>query len=112
MGRGINRSSMQIGRAGAQNGTESGRAGTKRGRNQCGSHYRSGANRSTAALCREMLMALGVSGPLVTQVFCSALPVAYSPVPSIHWRRFASLVLEAAYEATLWAAVENARRGG
>jgi hypothetical protein len=51
-------------------------------------------------------------GPLVSQAFCSALPVAYSEVPSIHWRGFASLVLEAAYEATLWAAVDNARRGG
>jgi hypothetical protein len=40
------------------------------------------------------------------------LPVAYGAVPSIHWRAFATLVLEAAYEATLWAAVENARRGG
>jgi hypothetical protein len=54
----------------------------------------------------------GGPGPLVTQVFCSALPVAYSHVPSIHWRRFASLVLDAAYEATLWAAVDKARRGG
>ncbi|HWX35583.1 MAG TPA: hypothetical protein VNZ53_50200 [Steroidobacteraceae bacterium] len=50
--------------------------------------------------------------PLVSQAFCSALPVAYSEVPSIHWRAFASLVLEAAYEATLWAAADNARRGG
>jgi hypothetical protein len=32
-------------------------------------------------------------------------------VPSRHWRAFASLVLEAAYEATIWAAVLNANRG-
>jgi hypothetical protein len=50
--------------------------------------------------------------PSVSQAFCSALPVAYSEVPSMRWRAFASLVLEAAYEATLWAAVDNARRGG
>jgi hypothetical protein len=50
-------------------------------------------------------------GPSVSQAFCSALPVAYSDVPSIHWRGFASLVLEAAYEATLLAAVCNAQRG-
>jgi hypothetical protein len=50
-------------------------------------------------------------GPLVSQAFCSALPVAYSSVPSRHWRPFASLVLEAAYEATVWAAVLNAQRG-
>jgi hypothetical protein len=49
--------------------------------------------------------------PLVSQAFCSALPVAYTRVPSRHWRPFAVLVLEAAYEATMWAAVLNARRG-
>lgn len=49
--------------------------------------------------------------PRVSQAFCSALPVAYSQMPSPHWELFASLVLEAAYEATLWAAVLNAQRG-
>jgi hypothetical protein len=49
--------------------------------------------------------------PLVSQAFCSALPVAYSDVSPPRWSRFACLVLEAAYEATLWAAVLNARRG-
>jgi hypothetical protein len=49
--------------------------------------------------------------PLVSQAFCSALPVAYSDMPAARWRHFAKLVLEAAYEATLWAAVLNARRG-
>jgi len=48
---------------------------------------------------------------LVSQAFCSALPVAYSRVPAAHWAPFAQLVLEAAYEATLLAAVLNARRG-
>jgi hypothetical protein len=50
-------------------------------------------------------------GPVVSQAFCSALPVAYSEVAPIHWRAFASLVLEAAYEATLSAAVDNKLRG-
>ncbi len=50
---------------------------------------------------------------MVSQAFCSALPVAYKPeVPAQHWQAFASLVLEAAYEATLLAAVEAAQRGG
>ena len=49
--------------------------------------------------------------PRVSQAFCSALPVAYSEVPAKHWAALASLVLEAAYEATLLAAVLNARRG-
>jgi len=47
----------------------------------------------------------------VSQAFCSALPVAYSQVRQAHWESFAVLVLEAAYEATLWAAVRNAQRG-
>jgi hypothetical protein len=49
--------------------------------------------------------------PVVSQVFCSALSVAYSRVPSPHWEAFASLVLQAAYEATMLTAVLNARRG-
>ena len=49
--------------------------------------------------------------PLVSQAFCSALPVAYTRVPPSHWEAFASLVLEAAYEATMSAAVLNAQRG-
>jgi hypothetical protein len=48
---------------------------------------------------------------LVSQSFCSALPVNYSSVPIDLWKPFASLVLEAAYEATMWAAVVNAQRG-
>jgi hypothetical protein len=50
--------------------------------------------------------------PIVSQAFCSALPVAYSQVPGVHWQAFALLVLESAYEATLWAAAANAQRGG
>ena len=49
-------------------------------------------------------------GLLVSQVFCSALPVAYTRIASTRFRAFATLVLEAAYEATLWAAVLNAHR--
>ena len=48
---------------------------------------------------------------LVTQAYCSALPVAYSQLPAPLWEPFAQLVLEAAYEATLCAAILNARRG-
>ncbi len=48
----------------------------------------------------------------VTQAYCSALPVAYSGLPSRSWERFARLILEAAYEATLAAAVLNASKSG
>jgi hypothetical protein len=49
--------------------------------------------------------------PTVSQAFCSALPVAYSQVAPKYWSKFACLVLEAAYEATVWAAVLNGWRG-
>ena len=48
----------------------------------------------------------------VTQVFCSALPLAYSMHHDELWTEFAQLVLEAAYEATLAAAVHNAQATG
>jgi hypothetical protein len=49
---------------------------------------------------------------LVTQVYCSALPVAYSELASSQWETFARLVLEAAYEATLAVAALNAANTG
>ncbi len=52
-------------------------------------------------------------GQLVSQAFCSALPVSYNRhVDARSWERFATLVLEAAYEATLLAALEHPSRGG
>lgn len=60
----------------------------------------------------EVTDAEGEHRPLVSQAFCSALPVAYTRVPSAHWKLFASLVLDAAYEATMLAAVLNRQRGG
>src|SRR5664279_4550527 len=61
----------------------------------------------------EVTDAAGKHRPLVSQAFCSALPVKYNrSVPSPHWEAFGSLVLQAAYEATMLAAVLNARRGG
>lgn len=59
----------------------------------------------------EVTDAVGERRPLVSQAFCSALPVAYARVPSAHWKPFASLVLDAAYEATMLAAVLNKQRG-
>jgi Swiss Army Knife protein, DSP-PTPase phosphatase domain len=49
---------------------------------------------------------------LVSQAFCSALPVSHSRIPSERWKSFAILGLEGAYEATLWAAVLNAHDTG
>ena len=59
----------------------------------------------------EVTEAAGPDRQLVSQSFCSALPVSYSRAPPPHWEPFAVLVLEAAYEATMWATVLNAERG-
>jgi len=49
---------------------------------------------------------------LVTQVYGSALPVAYSQHPGGLWADFAQLVLGASYEATLYAAILNFAKTG
>jgi hypothetical protein len=59
----------------------------------------------------EVTEAFGENRPVVSQAFCSALPVAYTSIAPSHWKAFACLVLEGAYEATMWAAVVNAQRG-
>lgn len=47
---------------------------------------------------------------IVSQAYCSALPVAYSHIESFYWESFARIVLEATYEATLYAALTNLER--
>lgn len=49
-------------------------------------------------------------GPILSQAFCSALPISYCGFKSPHWETWATLVLEAAYEATVLAGVINADR--
>jgi hypothetical protein len=52
-------------------------------------------------------------GSRVSQALCSALPLGgYSDVESGVAAAFATLILEGAYEATMWAAVINAARTG
>jgi hypothetical protein len=48
----------------------------------------------------------------VTQVYCSAMPVAYSSFSAELWEPFARLVLDAAYEATFRVGIQNAARTG
>lgn len=53
------------------------------------------------------------AGHRVSQAYCSALPVSYNRIrKSEQWTRFASMVLEAAYEATLLVALLNKRDYG
>jgi lipoprotein signal peptidase len=47
----------------------------------------------------------------VSQAYCSALPIAYSSHALNLWEKFARLVLEASYEATICAAILNSRNG-
>ena len=49
---------------------------------------------------------------LVSQAYCSALPVAYNHQPVSLWEPFARLILEAAYEATMCAGVINFHKTG
>lgn len=48
----------------------------------------------------------------VCQAFCSALPISYTYHALELWAPFATLVLEASYEATICAAIVNAARTG
>ncbi len=51
-------------------------------------------------------------GVTVTQVYCSAMGIGYAGIAAEAWEVPARTVLDAVYEATLWAAVLNARRTG
>jgi len=49
---------------------------------------------------------------LVSQVYASAMPVAYSSHANGLWENFARFVLEASYEATFWSGLMNYARTG
>lgn len=55
---------------------------------------------------------IGGDGQLVSQAYCSALPVRYSQIESHYWEPFARLVLEALYEATFYGALINLEKTG
>ena len=50
---------------------------------------------------------LNQSKQIVSQVYCSALPVSYTAIESVYFENFARLILEATYEATLYASLIN-----
>jgi len=52
------------------------------------------------------------NGHLISQAFCSGISVAYSGLSQNLWEPFSILILQASYEATLWAAVLNSKTGG
>lgn len=49
---------------------------------------------------------------LVSQAYCSALPVAYAKYEALEWESLATIILEATYEATLYSALYNYRVTG
>ena len=55
---------------------------------------------------------LSGDGQLVSQAYCSALPVRYSQIEAHYWEPFGRLVLEALYEATFYAALINLEKTG
>jgi hypothetical protein len=46
----------------------------------------------------------------VSQIYCSALPVAYRQIESFYWEYFARVILEATYESTLYAGTLNMQK--
>lgn len=60
----------------------------------------------------ETEVTLPGAGHTVTQVYASALPVAYVAGTDLPWEPFARLILEAAYEATFLAAQMTADQTG
>ena len=55
---------------------------------------------------------IGKSPHRVTQVFCSALPIAYSKIRLDHWDYFPRLILDATYESTFHVAFQNLLKTG
>ena len=47
---------------------------------------------------------------IVSQIYCSALPIGYSYIPENFWKNFAKLILEATYEATFYAGLINNKK--
>jgi len=55
---------------------------------------------------------VGNSSHRVTQVFCSALPIAYSEIAAENWNHFPRLILDATYEMVFYAALQNRYKTG
>ncbi len=70
------------------------------------------SERSPSQVRQHIKVTLHESTHTVTQAYCSALPIAYSDHAAELWAPFAQLVLEAAYEATLYSTILNAINTG
>jgi hypothetical protein len=61
-------------------------------------------------LQQDTQVTLANTGHLVSQVYCSALPIDYANERLADWEPFARLILTAAYRATLAIALQNSAR--
>ena len=64
-------------------------------------------SRLKVGIQRDTEVTLESCGNIITQVYCSALPIAYCRAAVEEWEPMARLVLEAAYEATFAIAAEK-----
>lgn len=63
-------------------------------------------------VCADTVVTQAEGQHCVTQVYCSALPIAYCAFPASAWEPFARMVLRAAYQATFAIAWQSAQRTG
>lgn len=86
-------------------------AGSERLQEEIRKQLRIGVQTDTEVLTSRFGSQL-YEGPqqLVTQAYCSAISVSYSRCGCDAWEAFARLVLDSAYESTMYAAVENFMR--
>lgn len=76
------------------------------------SQYEELKNKLRVGIQWDSEVTISDSAHRVSQIYCSALPVAYSKQGFIYWEAFARLILEATYEATFYAALMNLERVG
>ncbi len=76
-------------------------------RNQSEKEYESLKGKLKIGVQLDTEVTINNSKNIVTQAYCSALPVAYSSINQTHWELFARLILEATYEATFYSALKN-----
>lgn len=80
------------------------------GRDDLVAMVRVGVQADTEVVFQKRGVVCATPCPRVTQVYCSAVSCSYSGLPASEWEPLATIALDACYEATLWAALENSMR--
>lgn len=79
---------------------------------QTGEEYVELRNKLRIGLQLNSEVTIKYGGHLVSQAYCSALPIGYSQIPVQQWEAFSRLILSATYEATFYAALSNFEQTG